>query len=261
MSKTQEVVEFLHAVQQRFESFCQSCNQRAPLEKKAWSSPLGPIDVAISRGEVLEKASAIFCDLRIDTPPVLAQKMGWQGATMQSLVLEIGIHPVNPHIPKGYIELRANIVDSVILAGGTDIFPYLPEPGDVELFASQIRAACTQHGQNYELLRRVRADFFKSKHSKQSVGSHAGIYSFHLEEDQFVFFQAMAEVFFNAYGELVATRKDEPYTQADTAHKHRLHGQWAQWIMVEDEGTRFGLEKGIPPEALLGAILPPVATF
>jgi hypothetical protein len=31
--------------------------------------------------------------------------------------------------------------------------------------------------------------------------------------------------------------------------------------MTEDEGTRFGLEQGIPPEALLGAILPPVAVF
>jgi len=29
-----------------------------------------------------------------------------------------------------------------------------------------------------------------------------------------------------------------------------LPGQWrAQWILLEDEGTRFGLDKGIPPEA------------
>ncbi len=40
-----------------------------------------------------------------------------------------------------------------------------------------------------------------------------------------------------------------------------LHGQWAQWILVEDEGTRFGLDMGIHPDALLGPILPPVAKF
>jgi hypothetical protein len=31
--------------------------------------------------------------------------------------------------------------------------------------------------------------------------------------------------------------------------------------MTEDEGTRFGLVQGIPPAALLGAILPPTAVF
>jgi hypothetical protein len=40
-----------------------------------------------------------------------------------------------------------------------------------------------------------------------------------------------------------------------------LHGQWAQWILVEDEGTRFGLDMGIHPDALLGPILPPIAKF
>jgi coproporphyrinogen III oxidase len=40
-----------------------------------------------------------------------------------------------------------------------------------------------------------------------------------------------------------------------------IHGTWVEWVLLEDSGTRYGLEKGIPPEALLGAILPPQATF
>ncbi|MBN2108058.1 MAG: hypothetical protein JW832_11590 [Deltaproteobacteria bacterium] len=41
----------------------------------------------------------------------------------------------------------------------------------------------------------------------------------------------------------------------------RVHGQLAQWGLLEDEGMRFGLDKGLPPEALLGPILPPLAAF
>ena len=51
------------------------------------------------------------------------------------------------------------------------------------------------------------------------------------------------------------------YMHEEIEEKLKIQGLWAEWIMVEDDGTKFGLEKGIPPEALLGAILPPKATF
>ena len=261
MSKEKEVINFLNDVQTQFEGFCQRFNAGAELEKKSWDSPLGPLNVAISRADVLEKASSVYCNLEIDTPPVLAEKMGWQGSKMKALVLEIGIHPVNPHIPKGYIELRANIAQNVVLAGGTDIFPYLPNQDDAALFADKIKQVCINHGQDYESMKKVRADFFKSKYRNENVGSHAGIYFFYLEEEKFSFFKDMTETFFKVYGELVEKRKDESYSRDEKELKLKLHGEWAQWILLEDEGTKFGLEKGIPPDALLGAILPPLAKF
>ena len=115
------------------------------------------------------------------------------------------------------------------------------------------------HGQDYDALRKVRADFFKSRYTEQNVGSHAGIYSFQLAAEHFPFFQEMAEAFFSAYALLINKRKDEVFSQKDIEYKNKLHGQWVQWILLEDEGTRFGLDKGIPAEALLGAILPPLA--
>ena len=261
MTQAHQVVEFLADVEKRFEQFCVTFNTEQSIEKNAYDCPIGPVRSAIFRGDVFEKASAVYCDLNIDTPPVLAEKMGWTGMKMQGLVLEIGIHPRNPRIPKGYIELRANVGDSVILAGGTDIFPYFYNDDDRIFFANKIRDLCEKHTVDYEELRNIRADFFKSNFRKCDVGYHAGIYSFHLDEKKFPFFMEMADAFFTAYGELVTKRNVEPYSESDRETQLKLHGQWAEWIMVEDEGTRFGLVKGIPPEALLGAILPPVATF
>jgi coproporphyrinogen III oxidase len=255
------VVEFLAAMQNRFKNFCSTLDPRSTCEKKSWDSPLGNIDVIMSQGEVFEKASAIYCDLEIDTPPVLARKLGSNVPRMRALVLEMNIFPVNPHIPKGYMELRANIVDSTILAGGTDLFPYFPDNDAREMFASRMRWACRQHNQDYEALKKIRADFFKSKYTGEKVGTHAGVYFFFLEEKHFPFFRDMAETFFSVYGEIVEQRKDTPVSPRDLEHRLKLHGQWAQWILLEDEGTKFGLDKGIPAEALLGAILPPTAKF
>ncbi len=181
MEQINQVTDFLSEVQLKFEAFCAEFNQGMKIEKNSWDSKIGPTDVMISRGSVFEKASLVYCDLEIDTPPVLAEKLDKKGSRMRALVLEIGIHPNNPKIPKAYMELRANIIeDKVILAGGTDIFPYFENEADVKFFAEKIESVCNNHGQDYEALRKVRADFFQSKYRKCNVGSHAGIYFFYL---------------------------------------------------------------------------------
>lgn len=262
MDRLSQTLSFLKEVQGTFKDYCLEFNAGAEIETGRWDSEIGPTEVMMSRGDVFEKASLVYCDLEIDTPPVLAEKLGKKGSRMRALVLEIGIHPNNPKIPKAYIELRANIVeDQVILAGGTDIFPYYENKDDVAYFADRMRSLCEQHGQDYEALRKVRADFFQSKYRKINVGSHAGIYYFYLEPGQMNFYKQMAATLFDAYRIIVEKNKNFPFDQTDIDHKYKLHGQWAQWILVEDEGTRFGLDMGIHPDALLGPILPPVAKF
>lgn len=262
MNKLDEVIGFLSEVQKKFEAFCKSFNSTSGIEKKRWESKIGPTDVMISRGEIFEKASLVYCDLEIETPPVLTEKLGIKDSRMRALVLEIGIHPNNPKIPKAYIELRANIVgEKVILAGGTDIFPYFENKDDVKYFAERMKSLCDEYGQDYENLRKIRADFFKSKYRKSNVGSHAGIYFFYLEDSEIDFYKQMSVTLFDSYKVIVKNNKDRNFDQEDIEYKYKLHGQWAQWVLVEDEGTRFGLDMGIPPDALLGPILPPIAKF
>jgi coproporphyrinogen III oxidase len=258
----QDIAGFLTDVQKSFEQFCTRWNGHGNFERNSWDCPLGKINAVVQRGEVFEKASTVYCDLEIDTPPVLAKTMGLTAAKMRALVLEIHFYPMNPHLPKPYMELRANIIaDKIILAGGSDIFPYYPDPETHRMFADPIKRICKKHTVDYEALRKVRADFFKSKYTAAQVGSHAGIYFFQLDEAQFPFFKDMAEGFFTSYAELVEKYKDTPCTPEELQHRLKVHGQLAQWVLLEDEGTRFGLDKGIPPEALLGPILPPLAAF
>jgi coproporphyrinogen III oxidase len=257
----QDIIGFMADVQKSFEQFCLHWNGHGNFQRTAWDCPLGKINAVVTRGDVFEKASTVYCDLEIDTPPVLAKSMGLTVPKMQALVLEIHFFPVNPHLPKPYMELRANIADKTIFAGGSDIFPYYPDPEAHTMFAAPLQRICKNHNVDYEALRKVRAGFFKSKYTGAPLGSHAGIYFFQLDEAQFLFFKDMAEGFFTSYGELVEKYKDMPCTADELQHRLKVHGQLAQWILLEDEGTRFGLDKGIPPEALLGPILPPLAAF
>ena len=261
MPDKDSVVTFLQDVCSRFEKFCLLFNFPEVLEKKTFDSKLGPLEVHTSKGNVFEKASLIYCDLKIETPPVLAGELGQKGSTAQALVVEMNLFPVNPFVPKGYLELRANITDKIAFAGGTDIFPYFSNEEDSEFFAGGIESLCKRHGLDYAAMRQTRVDFFQSKYRKGTVGSHAGIYSFHLEEKNFAFLTDLADMFLTLYGALVDKRNAEEFTEHDIEKKLKLHGLWAEWILLEDTGTKYGLDQGIPPEALLGSILPPKAIF
>jgi coproporphyrinogen III oxidase len=262
MLEKKAIVTFLADVIKRFEHFSLSHNPSGNVDTKTWDTPMGRLDVMKSTGEIFEKAGLIYGDLAIETPPVLAEKLGQQGSKAQVYVLEINFYPHNPFIPRGYMELRVNITDKIVLAGGTDIFPYFSQNDeDSTFFANGMKELCASHEKDYNALRKTRADFFISKYRKEKVGSHAGIYSFQLEEKEFTFFKGIAETFFRLYGEIVEKGKARPFTPKDAESKLFIHGIWTQWILLEDEGTKYGLEKGIPPDALLGGILPPRATF
>ena len=262
MAGKSDVVTFLADVIKQFEQFSLSHAASGKVDTQSWDTPMGKLDVMKSSGDIFEKAGLIYCDLTIDTPPVLAEKLGQQGSKAQVYVLELNFYPHNPFIPRGYMELRVNITDTVVLAGGTDIFPYFPEHDeDSTFFANGMKELCTAHGQDYNQLRKTRADFFVSKYRKEKVGSHAGIYSFKLEEKDFTFFKEIAAAFFQLYGEIIERGKARPFTPEDLEKKQVVHGLWVQWVLLEDDGTKYGLEKGIPPDALLSAILPPRATF
>jgi coproporphyrinogen III oxidase len=256
-----DMVTFLAGVRGQFEQFYTRFNPAGRVDKKSWDTPMGKLDAVRSSGAVFEKAASIFCDLTIETPPVLAEKIGQKGSRAEAFVLEINCYPVNPHIPRGYMELRANITDTMVFAGGTDIFPYFPVEEDAAFFADGMKELCREHGQDYEKLRKTRADFFVSKFRNEKVGSHAGIYAFHLEAKEFPFFKDIAECFFRLYGILVEKGGKRNFTADEQQRMREIHGVWVEWVLLEDAGTRYGLEKGIPPDALLGAILPPQAAF
>jgi coproporphyrinogen III oxidase len=262
MVEKNDVVTFLDDVIKRFEQFSLLHNSSKKVDTESWDTPMGRLDVMKSTGDTFEKAGLIYCDLAIETPPVLAEKLGQQGSKAQVYVLEINFYPHNPFIPRGYMELRVNITNTIVLAGGTDIFPYFSQHEEEStFFADGMKELCASHGQDYNQLRKTREDFFVSKYRKEKVGSHAGIYSFQLEEKDFSFFKGIADGFFQRYGEIIERGKARPYTPEDVESKLLIHGIWTQWVLLEDEGTKYGLEKGIPPDALLGGILPPRATF
>ena len=90
-----------------------------------------------------------------------------------------------------------------------------------------------------------------------------GIFFDHLDGDfetEFAFTRDVGEAFLDAYPRIVRRRMDTPFDAADEARMLEWRGRYAEFNLVYDRGTLFGLKTGGNIDAILMS-LPPRATW
>ena len=174
-------------------------------------------------------------------------------------------HMRNPHVPAVHMNTRMFWTPGAWwFGGGTDLNPALEYAEDTADFHAVLRDACAPHGE--ELYPRYKAwadEYFFVPHRGRARGVGGIFYDDHCTGDweaDFAFTQAVGRAFLPAFLPLVDRRRTTPWDEAarDAQLVHR--GLYAEYNLVYDRGTRFGLETGHDPEAVLMS-LPPLAKW
>lgn len=76
----------------------------------------------------------------------------------------------------------------------------------------------------------------------------------------FAFTQAVGNAFLTIYPQLIRRHMSESWTAEQRQHQLRKRGRYAEYNLLYDRGTRFGLMTGGNPEAILMS-LPPIAKW
>ena len=79
-------------------------------------------------------------------------------------------------------------------------------------------------------------------------------------EQSFAFTQAVGRAFLHAYPLIARRHLSEPWTPEQREHQLHKRGRYAEYNLLYDRGTRFGLMTGGNPEAILMS-LPPEAKW
>ena len=176
-------------------------------------------------------------------------------------------HMANPHVPAVHMNTRFLCTTRAWFGGGADLNPPLPYAEDTADFHAALRQACDAHGSDYYTRFKQWADeYFYIPHRKTHRGV-GGIFYDHLEcadqaawDNNFAFTRDVGEAFLAVYPMLVRRRMGMAFTSADKLRQLEWRGRYAEFNLVYDRGTLFGLKTGGNIDAILMS-LPPEAVW
>lgn len=174
-------------------------------------------------------------------------------------------HMVNPHAPAVHMNTRMFWTPGASwFGGGSDLNPCIEYPEDTAHFHAEMKRACDAHDPAYYDRFKAWADeYFFVPHRGRARGV-GGIFYDDLNtgnwEADFAFTKAVGAAFLPAFRPLTERRLTTAWTDADRETQLIHRGLYAEYNLVYDRGTKFGLETGHDANAVLMS-LPPVAKW
>ena len=174
-------------------------------------------------------------------------------------------HMANPHAPAVHMNTRMFWTPGAWwFGGGADLNPCLEYAEDTAHFHALMRAACDAHDASYYPRFKDWADeYFFIPHRGRARGV-GGIFFDDLNtgnwDADFAFTRSVGEAFLPAFLPLAERRHATPFSDADRDAQLVHRGLYAEYNLVYDRGTKFGLETGHDANAVLMS-LPPLAKW
>ncbi|GGF64794.1 coproporphyrinogen oxidase [Paracoccus acridae] len=174
-------------------------------------------------------------------------------------------HMQNPHAPAVHMNTRMFWTPGAWwFGGGADLNPCIEYADDTAHFHATLRAACDAHdAAYYDRFKAWADDYFFIPHRGRARGV-GGIFFDDLNtgdwQADFAFTRAVGEAFLPAFLPLAEARMDRPFTDEDRDTQLIHRGLYAEYNLVYDRGTKFGLETGHNADAVLMS-LPPLAKW
>lgn len=263
--------------------FFEAVDGRARFREDSWSRPGGGGGVSrvMTDGAVFEKAGVNRSVVTGGLEPGMAARLALaaplpDGARFFACGMSLVVHPRSPLIPTVHLNVRyfeiagpgGDPVDAWF-GGGTDLTPTWPLPEDAEHFHRVLRTTCERHHPAfYPRFKRWCDEYFRNTHRGGEARGVGGVFFDHLRDGEaglgldalHRFVDDIGRVLPAAYGPIVERRRGLPWGERERALQSFRRGRYAEFNLLHDRGTSFGLQSGARAESVLMS-LPPVATW
>jgi len=190
--------------------------------------------------------------------------------------VSIVIHPNHPMVPIIHMNIRYFEMPSTIggvdkpirwFGGGIDLTPHYVIEEDAKFFHSSLKTVCDSYYHDfYHRFKLWADDYFYIKHRNETRGIGGIFYDRLTANDElsweniFDFSKALGRSFVPTYTELVNRNRDKTFTEQEQLWQYQRRSRYAEFNLVYDAGTKFGLETNGRIESILMS-LPPTAKW
>ena len=230
----------------------------------------GGLTAVLEGGKIFEKAGVNFSKVEGLLPSGLAGSLTGSAAETPFFATGVSlvIHPRSPQVPTvhaNYRFLRAG--GKEWFGGGADLTPYVLFEEDAMHFHRTHKLICERHHPDfYERFKRQCDEYFYLPHRKETRGI-GGIFFDYMGREEPALLETMSALteelaagFLDAYLPIVRRRFGLPSSEREKRFQLLRRGRYAEFNLLYDRGTQFGLQTSGRIESILMS-LPPLAAW
>ena len=271
-------------IKERQNNICNALKtvDNTPYKEDCWQRPGGGGGVTrIFETPVFEKAgvnsSCVFGTIDPEETPLFNQLIAkaspsthiTKNSFFYATGLSLVIHPRNPHIPTVHANYRyfevtnANQQTVWWFGGGADLTPYYLNKTDAMHFHGVLQKTCNQYQANaYNEFKKNCDAYFYLPHRQETRGIGGIFFDYlnHSFDDLFEFISLASSTFIDAYLPIVYRNKDTPVLDHHRHWQCIRRGRYAEFNLLYDRGTLFGLKTNGRIESILMS-MPPEAKW
>jgi coproporphyrinogen III oxidase len=230
----------------------------------------------LQNGNIFERGGVNFSAVHGHLPETMKRALNVEQDDFFATGVSIVIHPNHPMVPIIHMNIRYFEMPSSFgngkqpvrwFGGGIDLTPHYIFEDDARYFHRRLKSVCDQyHRDFYQRFKLWADDYFYIKHRNETRGIGGIFYDRLTANDEiswqqiFEFSKAVGRTFAPVYTELVSRNRKKDFQEQHQLWQYQRRSRYAEFNLVYDAGTRFGLETNGRIESILMS-LPPTAKW
>ena len=228
----------------------------------------------IQNGNILEKGGVNYSAVYGELPEVVKRSLKVEQNDFFATGISIVMHPNHPLVPIIHMNIRYFEMPSSFgndqepvrwFGGGIDLTPHYIFDADARYFHQHLKDICGQYSPEfYAKFKPWADDYFYIKHRQETRGIGGIFYDKLIATgtlswiDIFEFSKTLGRSFIPVYTELVNRNRHKSYTAPQQEWQYLRRSRYAEFNLVYDAGTKFGLETNGRIESILMSMPPTV---
>ena len=177
--------------------------------------------------------------------------------------ISIVMHMQNPHIPAMHFNTRFICTKKNWFGGGMDVTPAIKDTSEKNNFHKKLKLMCDQHNKKYYAKYKKWCDeYFYLPHRGETRGIGGIFFDYKKDnfEKDFKFVRDVGVTFQMLFNNIIRKKISKKWTLKEKEKQYIKRGRYAEFNLLYDRGTKFGLQTGGNVEGILMS-LPPIAKW
>ena len=213
------------------------------------------------KGKIIEKGGIAFSNVRGKFPKEFAKKIpgAKNNTNFWTSGISVVLHPKNPKAPAMHFNTRFICTQKSWFGGGMDVTPCIVDNKEKKYFHNELKKMCNIHNKKYYPKYKKWCDeYFYLPHRNEPRGIGGIFFDYKMEnwESDFLFIKDVGITFNYLIKKIIGKKMSLKWTKREKEIQLIKRGRYVEFNLMYDRGTKFGLNSGGNPDAILMSMPP-----